>query len=160
MQYRYYIPCFTAFLICLFILIMVLFCLPETLSKEDVRKNKELLKRSRVGVENSIHSQEGMAHLKEKRERDPNYRPTEEERIQEILMRGSYVKLVSDKRILLSVVLYGLLSLVQGGQDSLYPVWMINPAENKGFGWTQSEVGLLYSWLGPVQILAGHIHLK
>lgn len=160
MQYRYYIPCFTAFLICLFILIMVLFCLPETLSKEDVRKNKELLKRSRVGVENVIHSQEGMARLKEKRERDPNYRPTEEERIQEILMRGSYVKLVSDKRILLSVLLYGLLSLVQGGHDSLYPLWIINPTENKGFGWTQSEVGLLYSWLGPMQMLAGHIHLK
>ena len=48
LQYRYYIPCFTAFLICLFILIMVLFCLPETLSKEDVRRNNELLKRSRV----------------------------------------------------------------------------------------------------------------
>ena len=139
---------------------MVLFCLPETLSKEDVRKNEELLKRSRVGVKDLIESQEGMARLKEKRERDPNYRPTEEERIQEILMRGSYAKLVADKRILLSVVLYGLLSLVQGGQDALYPVWMINPAENKGFGWSQTEVGLLYSWLGPVQMLAGHIHLE
>ena len=100
-----------------------------------------------------------MALLKQKRERDPNYRPTEEERIQEILLRGSYVKLVVDKRIMLSVVLYGLLSLVQGGQDALYPVWMINPVENKGFGWTQTEVGLLYSWLGPVQMLAGHIQL-
>ena len=106
------------------------------------------------------HLQEGMALLKEKREQNPNYRPTEEERIQEILLRGSYVKLVSDKRILLSVMLYGLLSLVQGGQDSLYPVWMINPVTNKGFGWTQTEVGLLYSWLGPVQMLSGHIHVK
>lgn len=98
-----------------------------------------------------------MARLKERREKDPNYRATEEERIQEILIGGSYLRLIADKRIFLSVLLYGLLSLTQGGQDALYPVWLINPKENKGFDWTQSDVGLLYSWLGPVQMIAGHI---
>lgn len=98
-----------------------------------------------------------MARLKERREKDPNYRATEEERIQEILIGGSYLRLIADKRIFLAVLLYGLLSLTQGGQDALYPVWLINPKENKGFDWTQSDVGLLYSWLGPVQMIAGHI---
>lgn len=55
----------------------------------------------------------------------------------------------------MSCLLYGLLSLVQGGHDALYPVWMINSKEDKGFEWTQTEVGYLYSWLGPIQMISG-----
>ena len=36
---------------------------------------------------------------------------------------------------------------------------MINPKESKGFEWTQTDVGNLYSLLGPVQMISGHILL-
>lgn len=93
--------------------------------------------------------------MKEKREKDKNYQPTEEEMMQEILSHGSYVQLLTTKPVFMSVLLYGLLSLVQGGHDALYPVWMINSKEKKGFEWSQTEVGYLYSFLGPVQMLSG-----
>ncbi|OAO17306.1 zinc induced facilitator-like 2 protein [Blastocystis sp. ATCC 50177/Nand II] len=146
-DYRYYIPCFAACVICLAILIIVLFFLPETLSKEDVKKNIALMRRS----------EEGMKHLKEKRARDPHYIPTEDERIQEILMEGSYPRLLTNRQVFMACLLYGMLSLVQGGHDALYPVWMINPVEAKGFDWTQSEVGMLYSMLGPIQMVSGPV---
>lgn len=75
--------------------------------------------------------------------------------MQEILSHGSYVQLLTTKPVFMSVLLYGLLSLVQGGHDALYPVWMINSKEKKGFEWSQTEVGYLYSFLGPVQMLSG-----
>ena len=75
--------------------------------------------------------------------------------MQELLVNSSYVKLMTTKPIFISVFLYGMLSLVQGGHDALYPIWMINSKENKGFEWTQTEVGYLYSWLGPIQMLSG-----
>ena len=100
-------------------------------------------------------SKEGLRLLEEKRAKNKNYQPTEEEMTQEILSQSSYVRLLTTKPIFLSVLLYGLLSLVQGGHDALYPVWMINSKELKGFEWTQTEVGYLYSWLGPVQMLSG-----
>lgn len=146
-EYRYYIPCFAACFICFAILLIVLFCLPETLSKEDARKNIALMRRS----------EEGMKLLKEKRERDPNYVPTEEEHIQEILTEGTYPRLLTNRRVFLACLYYGMLSLVQGGHDALYPVWMINPVEAKGFDWTQSEVGMLYSMLGPIQMISGPV---
>ena len=98
-----------------------------------------------------------MKHLKEKRARDPHYIPTEDERIQEILMEGSDPRLLTNRQVFMACLLYGMLSLVQGGHDALYPVWMINPVEAKGFDWTQSEVGMLYSMLGPIQMVSGHI---
>ncbi|KAK8798091.1 hypothetical protein WA171_005616 [Blastocystis sp. BT1] len=146
-EYRYYIPCFAACIICFIVLLTVLFFLPETLSKEDVKKNIALMKKSKEGLE----------LLRQKRARDPKYKPTEDERIQELLMEGSYFRLMVNKKILLSVFLYGALSLIQGGHDALYPVWMINPKSSKGFEWTQTDVGYLYSLLGPVQMLSGHI---
>lgn len=93
--------------------------------------------------------------MQEKRLKDPKYQPTEEEMTQEILSKGNYLQLITTKPIFMSVLLYGLLSLVQGGHDALYPVWMINSKEKKGFEWTQTEVGYLYSWLGPVQMISG-----
>lgn len=43
-------------MICLIVLITVIFFLPETLSKEDARKNEELRKRSKVVSFLSCHS--------------------------------------------------------------------------------------------------------
>ena len=98
--------------------------------------------------------------MKEKRARNPNYLPTEEERIQEILLEGSYGRLMSNKFIAISVFLYGALSLVQGAHDAVYPVWMINPKSVKGFEWTQTDVGYLFSMMGPIQMICGHIYLS
>lgn len=126
-------------------LITVIFLLPETLSQEDVKRNIELMRQSK----------EGLARLQEKRKKDPAYQPTEDEMAQEILSKSTYVRLMTTKPIFISVLLYGMLSLVQGGHDALYPIWMINPKQLKGFEWTQTEVGYLYSWLGPVQMLSG-----
>lgn len=67
------------------------------------------------------------------------------------------MRLLTTKNVFLPVFLYGTLSLVQGAHDALYPVWMINPKEAKGFEWTQTDVGNLYSLLGPVQMISGHI---
>ena len=86
----------------------------------------------------TYYLQEGLKQLKEKREKDPNYLPTENELTQEILSGGSYFHLLTTKPVFMSCLLYGLLSLVQGGHDALYPVWMINSKEDKGFEWTQT----------------------
>ena len=144
-------------MICLVVLVIVIFFLPETLSKEDARKNEELRKRSKVVFALSTHFQEGLQALERKRQQNPHYQPTEDERIQELLAGGTYTRLIATKSVFLPVFLYGTLSMVQGAHDALYPVWMINPKESKGFEWTQTDVGYLYSLLGPVQMISGHI---
>lgn len=64
---------------------------------------------------------------------------------------------MANKFIAISVFLYGALSLIQSAHDAVYPVWLINPKEVKGFEWTQTDVGYLFSMMGPIQMISGHI---
>ena len=43
---------------------------------------------------------------------------------------------------------------IQGGQDALYPIWLINSPEDHGFDLTSSDLGWLYTGVSPMQIFS------
>ena len=47
--------------------------------------------------------------------------------------------------------------MVQSGQDSLLPLFLINPSDKGGFEFDQTDIGWLYTGIGPVQIIFNHI---
>lgn len=47
--------------------------------------------------------------------------------------------------------------MVQSGQDSLLPLFLINPPEKGGFDFDQTDIGWLYTGIGPIQIVFNHI---
>ena len=49
--------------------------------------------------------------------------------------------------------------MVQSGQDSLLPLFLINPPERGGFDFDQTDIGWLYTGIGPIQIVFNHILL-
>ena len=51
-------------------------------------------------------------------------------------------------------IMYGIYAIIQGGQDAVYPVWLINSQEHHGFGFTSSDLGWMYTGLSPIQIFS------
>ena len=52
------------------------------------------------------------------------------------------------------------MSIVQSAQDSLLSLYLINDAEHGGFGFDQTDIGWLYTGIGPIQIIFNHILLS
>ena len=69
------------------------------------------------------------------------------------MTKDNYFDMIRDRDVFISCLLYGLTSLLQGTQDALIPLWLLNPISQGGFLWKQSEIGWLYTGLGPVQVI-------
>ena len=69
------------------------------------------------------------------------------------MTKDNYFDMIQDRDVFVSCLLYGLTSLLQGTQDALIPLWLLNPISQGGFLWKQSEIGWLYTGLGPVQVI-------
>lgn len=53
-----------------------------------------------------------------------------------------------------------IVSLVQSAQDSLLPLFLINPINMGGFDFDQTDIGWLYTGIGPIQMVFSHILYK
>ena len=49
------------------------------------------------------------------------------------------------------------MSFVQSAQDSLLSLYLINDYKHGGFGFDQTDIGWLYTGIGPIQIIFNHI---
>ena len=47
---------------------------------------------------------------------------------------------------------------MQSAQDSLLPLFLINPIDMGGFDFDQTDIGWLYTGIGPIQMVFSHIH--
>ena len=154
---RYWIPCFVGGVLCLFTAIFTAFVAPETLSREAAKKAKEDKKKNAVRVK----------AINEKLNKGEKI-SLEEEMLVE-LSHDSYFDLVRNREIFLACFSYSIFSIpssfialvstVQSGQDALLSLYLINDVEHGGFGFDQTDIGWLYTGIGPIQIIFNHILL-
>ena len=152
---RYWIPCFVGSVLCLFTAIFTIFAAPETLSRESAKKAKEQKKKNSSRVKQLIKDQKQGKQI------------SKEDEMLIALSKDSYFDLILNKRVLIACSLYGnshgwlwpiaVVCLVQSGQDSLLPLFLINPSDKGGFEFDQTDIGWLYTGIGPVQIIFNHI---
>lgn len=123
----------------------MIFRAPETLSREqakqaklDKKKNRERVKQIKVklAAKQSITSEEEMLLT---------------------LSRDTYFDLLHNRNVMISCILYALVCMVQSAQDSLLPLYLINPVDKGGFDFDQTDIGWLYTGIGPIQIIFNHI---
>ena len=142
---RYWIPCFFGSVLCLITAIFMIFRAPETLSREqakqaklDKKKNRERVKQIKVklAAKQSITSEEEMLLT---------------------LSRDTYLDLLHNRNVMISCILYALVCMVQSAQDSLLPLYLINSVDKGGFDFDQTDIGWLYTGIGPIQIIFNHI---
>ena len=123
----------------------MIFRAPETLSREqakqaklDKKKNHERVKQIRVklAAKQSITSEEEMLLT---------------------LSRDTYFDLFRNRNVMISCVLYAFVCMVQSAQDSLLPLYLINSVDKGGFDFDQTDIGWLYTGIGPIQIIFNHI---
>ena len=111
---------------------MVIAFLPESLPRATIKANQEERRKSH----------ERYLQLKKTMHSNPDYVPSIDDRYVLQLNEGSYLVLIRKHDVLWSCIMYGLYATVQGGQDAIYPVWLINSPENHGFSFTSSTTSL------------------
>lgn len=123
----------------------MIFRAPETLSREqakqaklDKKKNRERVKQIKVklAAKQSITSEEEMLLT---------------------LSRDTYLDLLHNRNVMISCILYAFVCMVQSAQDSLLPLYLINSVDKGGFDFDQTDIGWLYTGIGPIQIIFNHI---
>jgi hypothetical protein len=99
-------------------------------------------------------SRKRYAELREIMKHNPDYVPSIDDRYILQLNQGDYLSLIKMHDVFWSCLMYGIYAIIQGGQDALYPVWLINTVENNGFDFTSSDLGWMYIGLSPIQIFS------
>ena len=126
------------------VLIMVIFMFPESLTKEMREANKVEKQKSHARY----------LEIKEIMKINKDYVPSIDDRYVIQLNEGGYLQLVCKHDVFWSCLIYGFYALIQSGQDALYPVWLILDPQHKGFSFTSSDLGWMYTGLSPIQIFS------
>ncbi|KAK8792929.1 hypothetical protein WA158_005093 [Blastocystis sp. Blastoise] len=142
-EFPFFLPHFIGSIFCLFVFIITIICAPESLCRKDIIKAEEMKQ----------HNKKKVQTIKEKMSKDPNYVPTVYETHLIAITKDTYWDMIKQKDVVLTCLFYGLTSLIQGTQDALLPLWLLNPISKGGFLWDQNDIGWLYCGLGPVQVL-------
>jgi MFS family permease len=58
------------------------------------------------------------------------------------------------KIIVISLLLYGLLSLIHVVAVEIFPLWLVVPSESGGFGFSSRQIGLMITITGPINIIS------
>ena len=82
---------------------------------------------------------------------------TKEEEMLLMLSRDTYFDLFRNRNVMITCTLYALVGMVQSAQDSLLPLYLINSVDKGGFNFDQTDIGWLYTGIGPIQIVFNHI---
>ena len=80
-----------------------------------------------------------------------------EEEMLLMLSRDTYFDLFRNRNVMIACTLYALVGMVQSAQDSLLPLYLINSVDKGGFNFDQTDIGWLYTGIGPIQIVFNHI---
>lgn len=151
-----FLPCIIGSLLSVVILILVLAFLPESLTKAMRIANAEEQKKTKKRYQ----------EIRETMRKNPDYVPSVDDRYILQLNQGDYFSLICNHDVLVSCIIYGtplpfhspnnpgIYGSIQGGQDALYPIWLINSPENHGFSLTSSDLGWLYTGVSPMQIFS------
>ncbi|KNB45334.1 protein zinc induced facilitator-like protein [Blastocystis sp. subtype 4] len=143
-NYPLFLPCLTGSILSVFILIMVVFALKESLTRDMIKANAEERKKSHKKY----------LELKAKMKANPDYVPSIDDRYIIQINEGGYLNLIQKHDVIWSTIMYGFYAIIQGGEDAIYPVWLINTPENHGFSFTSSDLGWMYTGLSPNQIIS------
>ncbi|KAK8827551.1 hypothetical protein WA577_007098 [Blastocystis sp. JDR] len=143
-NYPLFLPGFLSSVLSVLILITVLVFLRESLTKQMRTENAAERKKSQA----RYHELKALMHV------NPDYVPSIDDRYILELNQGSYLQLICKRDVLITCVMYGLYAVIQGGQDAIYPVWLINSPEHHGFDFTSSDLGWMYTGLSPMQIFS------
>lgn len=101
-----------------------------------------------------IKSKERYDAIKLKMKTNKDYVPSIEDQYIIKLNESSYLQLICQKDIFWSCFIYGFYTLVPSGHDAIYPVWLILDPKHRGFSFSSSDLGWLYTGLSPIQIFA------
>ncbi len=123
---------------------MVVFALKESLTRDMIKANAEERKKSHKKY----------LELKAKMKANPDYVPSIDDRYIIQINEGGYLNLIQKHDVIWSTIMYGFYAIIQGGEDAIYPVWLINTPENHGFSFTSSDLGWMYTGLSPNQIIS------
>ena len=123
----------------------MIFRAPETLSREQARQAK-------------IDKKKNAERVKEiKLKLEAKKQITKEEEMLLMLSRDTYFDLFRNRNVMITCTLYALVGMVQSAQDSLLPLYLINSVDKGGFNFDQTDIGWLYTGIGPIQIVFNHI---
>ncbi|KAK8803491.1 hypothetical protein WA158_001185 [Blastocystis sp. Blastoise] len=169
-EYPYYLPCFVGGIVNILVIFLVIFCLPETLTDEEIKKNNE----------NKLLTQKSIKEVLDKKKNDSKYQLTEEEIELELWSQDNYWTIGVNKVVVVSCLLYLLISFAQAAQDALFPLFLLNPKDiliiyilynviillihflqyfNHGFEFDQTDIGYVFSGTVIAQALCSPLLL-
>lgn len=99
-------------------------------------------------------SRERYNNIKHQMKTNKNYVLSIEDQYIVKLNESGYFQLICQKDIFWSCFIYGFYTLVPSGHDAIYPVWLILDPNHRGFSFSSSDLGWLYTGLSPIQIFA------
>ena len=108
----------------------------------------------KANAEERKKSHKKYLELKAKMKANPDYVPSIDDRYIIQINEGGYLNLIQKHDVIWSTIMYGFYAIIQGGEDAIYPVWLINTPENHGFSFTSSDLGWMYTGLSPNQIIS------
>lgn len=117
---------------------------PESLTKEMRMENKREREKTKRRYD----------EIKDKMKKNKDYVLSVDDQYVIKLNEGSYVQLICQRDIFWSCFLYGFYTLVPTGHDAIYPLWLILDPKDRGFSFSSSDLGWLFTGLSPIQIFA------
>ncbi|KAK8813068.1 hypothetical protein WA158_002660 [Blastocystis sp. Blastoise] len=127
-KYSFLWPClFVVFCIIISILLFLCF-IPETLTKERIEEINQL----------KMTKEQSFMHIEERRSFNT------EDNLRIAYKDDNYITLLRNKEVLVTAMLYGLLSLVQTTHDVLTSLLLLNPREKHGFSMDSEQMGYIY----------------
>ncbi|KAK8810709.1 hypothetical protein WA158_007284 [Blastocystis sp. Blastoise] len=132
-DYPFYLPCFVGSMMIFITAVIITLYLPETLTHNqilNIKETKSLIKHSM-----------GHHQLKTNIYSNPNLSTIDIELI--LWSKDNIISLIKDKTVLTTAFLYGLVAIVQGAEDSFYPLWLLNAKEEGGFEFDQIYISIL-----------------
>ncbi|KAK8803492.1 hypothetical protein WA158_001186 [Blastocystis sp. Blastoise] len=95
-QYKFYLPCFVASILMLCVFFEVLFIVPETLTKKQIKVNDEM----------KHQTKKLLLEVTEKQKKDPNYMLSEKEIEIKLWGQDNYISVIKNKDVLISASCY------------------------------------------------------
>lgn len=74
-----------------------------------------------------------------------------EESLIEPVETKSYLQIIKEKAVLVTIVLYSIEALIQCSFDSLISLWLSAKIEDGGFGLSIKEIGWMICFICPMQ---------
>lgn len=132
-EYPFFIPCAISAIVNLFTTIACFIWLKETLP-DSIKQSNERRKRRKAG---------GISYQVTALDLEDDHRRAE----------GSISQLIKHRPIIICVSLNACLMILAVAINEGLPLWVVNSIDNYGFDMTSSQIGLIFTILGPMQTI-------